>query len=178
MPAQCCAFTLFDVDRTVSADEELRWTDCGCCFIFMDATGHQKLFKYPMLFLGDVVAFVLGFAVAGKMSQTSSLSVIAIAAPIFAAWLLISPLMGAFGTKSPNMAVRTMLAWVVAFPAGCALRQRSVSSYEFVVVSVILTGALLAIWRVVPLWRVVHWESKKSISSDGGEQLVSVKGEH
>lgn len=107
--------------------------------------------------IGDAVVIIIltivGFATHETLGQTGRL-LITIAA-FLAAWVFVAPWFGAFDTSTvaqTGRVWRIVLAWVAAAPLGAIVRGlilREDVSPVFVVVMMVVTGAGLAVWRVI-----------------------------
>jgi hypothetical protein len=121
-----------------------------------------------VLILGDTVSFLV-FAAIGRGSHNevtgfqAPLEVLKTAAPFLAGWLLIAPWLGVYRPDTPAASLlrRTALAWVLACPAGLALRmlvqQRIIplpNLITFAAVTFITNLLLLVSWRSVFAWLV------------------------
>jgi hypothetical protein len=111
------------------------------------------------LALGDVFAFLI-FATIGRGSHGETTGIAALpevvvtAAPFAIGWFLVAPFVGAFRrdvvANPRTMAIRTALAWILAWPVGLLLRWLFVGrvpplSFALIVLSFNL--AVLLVWR-------------------------------
>ena len=114
-----------------------------------------------LLYLGDVLC-LLGFVLVGMRQHDTlaapdpALRFALNAGPLLLAWTVSGLALGAFRLPSPSLAVvwrRTLLAWLVAAPAGLLLRAALLGSsilvVAFVLVTLLLGGALLLAWRTL-----------------------------
>ncbi|HBY98901.1 MAG: DUF3054 domain-containing protein [Ardenticatenaceae bacterium] len=127
-------------------------------------TTHRQasLVYTALLVIGDVIAFVV-FAWIGRRSHAEAAGLDAIAqtlgtaVPFIAAWFLISPVTGTFGTElgPARMAGRTALGWLLVWPAALLLRalalQRGVPLI-FALITGVTNLVLLVGWRSVFAW--------------------------
>lgn len=109
------------------------------------------------LIIGDTLSFLL-FAALGRAEHGLSLAqvwpVLVTAAPFWAGWLLVAPLLGALRPEILNgvgrAAGRTALAWLVAGPTGLLLRSLMLGRGivpSFAVVAMTVNLLLLIAWR-------------------------------
>lgn len=115
--------------------------------------------QLAMLGAGDALAFLIFSAIGrsshGEAAGFDAIAQVAItAAPFLAAWLVVSPLAGAFKPETIGapraMLGRTALAWLLAWPLGLGLRalllQRGIP-ISFALVTFATVLAILLIWR-------------------------------
>lgn len=114
-----------------------------------------------IVLIGDVLVFLI-FSVIGTYSHEGLMGigqVIWTALPFILSWFLIAPFLGAFRrelmTRPKAMALKTMLAWLAAWPLGVALHFvfdwhviSVVSTLSFALVTLITNAIFLLIWRV------------------------------
>jgi hypothetical protein len=116
-----------------------------------------------MLVIGDMMCFLI-FAALGRNSHGEASGFAAIpqiiitALPFAAGWFLVSPFVGAFRqkfmTEPRAMAIRTVLAWLVAWPVAMLLRRifvnDGISPLRFAIFAIIVllfNMLLLLVWR-------------------------------
>ena len=113
-----------------------------------------------MLVIGDMMCFLI-FAVLGRNThgETSGFAaipqIIITALPFAAGWFLVSPFVGAFRHKilaqPRTMAIRTALAWLLAWPVAMLLRgffvDHAIPPLSFAVVVLLFNMLLLLVWR-------------------------------
>ena len=113
------------------------------------------------LAIGDVLAFLI-FAVIGTYSHkglTAIGQIIWTALPFILSWFLIAPFLGAFRRElmiqPKEIALRTLWAWLVAWPLGVALHFvfdwhaiSLVSTLSFALVTLISNTIFLLLWRI------------------------------
>lgn len=117
--------------------------------------------RIALLAIGDALVFVI-FAVIGMRSHKVVLtvpSVLLTAAPFAIGWFLVSPFVGAFRrriTSRPGkMSLRTVLAWLIAWPVGLLLRgiiNHEIPPVSFAIVTLITNTIFLQLWRVPFAW--------------------------
>lgn len=113
---------------------------------------------------GDALAFLI-FAAIGRASHSEAAGLDALvqvaetAAPFAAGWFVVAPLAGAFKTEiavSPRrMLARTALAWLIACPAGLALRalvRQSGVPISFAIITFLTNLLILLGWRGIFAW--------------------------
>jgi Protein of unknown function (DUF3054) len=111
------------------------------------------------LAVGDTVAFLV-FATIGRSSHAEAAGLNAIpqiietAAPFLLGWVIAAPLLGAYrvqATSTPKtMLIRTLLAWLVAWPIGLGLRaliRQSDIPLSFALVTFVAVLVILGLWR-------------------------------
>ena len=111
-----------------------------------------------LLLLGDLLALLL-FVVMGRSSHDEGNPVPGIlgtAWPFIVAWLTVAPVMGAFrqhpGAGVAAVARVTVISWLTALPVAALLRAIAlgrVSPWTFYLVTLIVAGVLLLVWRSV-----------------------------
>jgi len=113
-----------------------------------------------MLVIGDLLCFLI-FAALGRNTHGEASGFAAIpqiiltALPFIAGWFLVSPFVGAFRHKILSqplaMAIRTALAWLIAWPVAMLLRgifvDHSVPPLSFAIIVLLFNMLLLLIWR-------------------------------
>jgi DUF3054 family protein len=113
-----------------------------------------------ILVIGDILCFLI-FAALGRNThgETSGFAaipqIIVTALPFAAGWFLVSPFVGAFRRKvmaQPRaMAIRTALAWLLAWPVAMLLRgffvDHSIPPLSFALVVLLFNMLLLLVWR-------------------------------
>jgi hypothetical protein len=112
----------------------------------------------PTLVVGDIAALAL-FAPLGLMSHEEGITAAAVlrnAGPIVVGWLAASLLLRTYAVGGGTARGRTIATWAAGVSAGVVLRGvllgRSLgeSQVTFLLVTLIVTGTLLAAWRL--LW--------------------------
>jgi len=114
-----------------------------------------------LLTIGDILVFII-FAVIGMRSHKEALtvpSVLITAAPFAIGWFLVSPFIGVFRRnvteRVSRMSLRTLLAWLIAWPVGLILRgiiRHEVPPVSFAIVTLITNAVFLQLWRVPFAW--------------------------
>ena len=113
-----------------------------------------------MLVIGDLICFLI-FAALGRNTHGEASGFAAIpqiiltALPFVAGWFLVSPFVGAFRHKimaQPRaMAIRTALAWLLAWPVAMLLRvifvDHGIPPLSFAIVVLLFNMVLLLVWR-------------------------------
>ncbi len=113
-----------------------------------------------ILVIGDLLCFLI-FAALGRNTHGEASGFAAIpqiiltALPFIAGWFLVSPFVGAFRHKILSqplaMAIRTALAWLIAWPVAMLLRgifvDHGVPPLSFAMVVLLFNMLLLLIWR-------------------------------
>lgn len=113
-----------------------------------------------ILVIGDILCFLI-FAALGRNThgETSGFAaipqIIVTALPFAAGWFLVSPFVGAFRRKvmaQPRaMAIRTALAWLLAWPVALLLRgifvDHGIPPLSFALVVLLFNMLLLLVWR-------------------------------
>jgi Protein of unknown function (DUF3054) len=116
--------------------------------------------RIATLVVGDALAFLV-FAAIGRGSHGEATGLAAIpqivltALPFAAGWFIVAPFAGAYRrelTADPRkMAIRTVLAWVLAWPVAMALRglfvDHAVPPISFAIIALLFNTAILLIWR-------------------------------
>ena len=113
-----------------------------------------------LLVMGDVLCFLifvaLGRSSHGEASGFAAIpQIITTALPFIAGWFLVSPFVGAFRHKiiaQPKaMAIRTAIAWLLAWPVAMLLRgifvDHGVPPLSFALIVHVFNMILLLIWR-------------------------------
>jgi Protein of unknown function (DUF3054) len=117
--------------------------------------------RFWTVLIGDILVFLI-FSVIGTYSHEDLLGigkVIWTALPFILSWFLIAPFLGAFRrelmTQPKAMALRTMNAWLVAWPLSVALHFvfewhviSIISTVSFAIVALITNAIFLFVWRV------------------------------
>lgn len=126
-----------------------------------DASKAANTRRIITLVVGDTLVFLV-FAVLGRRSHGEPISpdallqIVLTAAPFVIGWFIVSPLAGAYRrnleTQPRAMAIRTTLAWVLAWPVALFLRWlfsgfRDFPPLSFAIVALIFNLALLLLWR-------------------------------
>ncbi|MBX0302806.1 DUF3054 domain-containing protein [Haloarcula salinisoli] len=116
--------------------------------------------KTALLAAGDLAA-ILAFIVLGSSSHSyGPFDVVHIAgafAPFLVGWLLVAGPAGLYASDAPgtlaNSTLVTLLVWIVAVAIAQALRATGLfpggAALTFAVVSVLVGGLLLTLWRIV-----------------------------
>ena len=113
-----------------------------------------------LLVIGDLLCFLI-FVAFGRSSHGEAsgfaaiLQIIITALPFIAGWFLVSPFVGVFRHKflaqPRSMALRTALAWLLAWPVALLLRgifvDHGVPPLSFAIVVLLFNMLLLLIWR-------------------------------
>ena len=113
-----------------------------------------------LLVIGDLLCFLI-FVALGLSSHKEASGFAAIpqivitALPFAAGWFLVSPFVGAFRHKimaQPRaMAIRTALAWLLAWPVAMLLRgifvDHAVPPLSFAIIVLLFNLLLLLVWR-------------------------------
>ncbi len=116
-----------------------------------------------MLVIGDMMCFLIFAALGlnthhGVSGFTAIPQIIITALPFAAGWFLVSPFVGAFRHKilvhPRTMAIRTALAWLLAWPVAMLLRRIFVNDgispprfAIFAIVVLLFNMLLLLLWR-------------------------------
>jgi hypothetical protein len=113
------------------------------------------------LAVGDAIVFLI-FSVIGRQSHAEAvgpgaiLQVILTALPFALGWFIVSPFMGAFRrgleTQPRAMAIRTSIAWIIAWPAGLFLRWlfsgfTDFPPLTFALITLFFNLVVLLVWR-------------------------------
>jgi hypothetical protein len=117
--------------------------------------------RIALLASGDALVFIV-FAFIGMRSHKEALTVPAVlitAAPFAIGWFLVSPFVGAFRrnitSQVSKMSLRTVLAWLAAWPVGLLLRgitRHEVPPVTFALIMLVTNAVFLQIWRVPFAW--------------------------
>jgi hypothetical protein len=113
-----------------------------------------------LLAVGDFLCFMI-FAAIGRRSHgeaaglTALLSIFLTALPFIVAWFLVAPLVGAFKrdvvADPRKMALRTIIAWLIAWPIGLLFRgifvDHAVPPLTFALIVLVFNAAILEVWR-------------------------------
>lgn len=115
--------------------------------------------QLTLLILGDILVFLI-FSVLGRNSHDEPsgfgafLQVIGTAAPFMIGWFIVSPFFGLFKRKvvvSPKqMAWRTAVAWLIAWPIGLTIRSifvKHLPPVAFALITLVFNMFFLLIWR-------------------------------
>jgi hypothetical protein len=113
------------------------------------------------LAVGDAIVFLI-FSVIGRQSHgepvgpSAILQIILTALPFALGWFIVSPFVGAFRrgleTQPRAMAIRTALAWVLAWPVGLFLRWLFSGFTDFpplifALITLFFNLVVLLVWR-------------------------------
>ncbi len=119
--------------------------------------------RIALLAIGDAIVFIV-FAFIGMRSHKESLTLSAVlitAAPFAIGWFLVSPFVGAFRrsvtSQVGKMSLRTVLAWLAAWPVGLLLRgitRQEIPPVTFALITLVTNAIFLQIWRVPFAWIV------------------------
>lgn len=121
-----------------------------------DATSARAR-AHPALVVGDVAALAL-FAPLGLVSHDEGITAAAVArnaGPLVVGWLAASLLLRTYGVAGGDARGRTIATWAVGVTAGVVLRgillgrTLGESQVTFLLVTLTVTGVLLAAWRLV-----------------------------
>ncbi len=118
-----------------------------------------------LLVIGDAIVFLI-FAAIGRRSHgeaasiSSFLQIVGTAAPFALGWFIVAPFIGAYRRRQTtgvgNMAQRTALSWVAAWPVALLFRgiavDRAVPPLTFMLISLISNMVFLEVWRVLFAW--------------------------
>lgn len=118
-----------------------------------------------LLVIGDAIVFFI-FAAVGRRSHgeaasiSSFLQVAGTAAPFALGWFIVAPFIGAYRRRQTtgvgNMAQRTALSWVAAWPVALLFRgiavDRAVPPLTFMLISLISNMVFLEVWRTLFAW--------------------------
>jgi len=117
--------------------------------------------RIALLALGDALVFII-FAAIGMRSHKESLtlpSVLVTAAPFAIGWFLVSPFIGVFRRnitgQAGKMSLRTLFAWLAAWPIGLFLRgitKQEIPPVTFALITLVTNAIFLQIWRVPFAW--------------------------
>lgn len=113
------------------------------------------------LVLGDIVVFLV-FAAIGRRSHGEEAGLSAViqvgttAVPFLLGWFLVAPFIGAFRrdiqANPLNMARRTALAWLAAWPVAMLLRgllvDHAIPPWTFWLVAFLSNTVFLQVWRI------------------------------
>jgi len=127
--------------------------------------GRANVGRIMLLVIGDAIAFLI-FAAIGRRSHgeaasiSSFLQVAGTAAPFVLGWFIVAPFIGAYRRRQTtgvgNMAQRTALSWVAAWPAALLFRgiavDRAVPPLTFMLISLISNMVFLEVWRALFAW--------------------------
>ena len=127
--------------------------------------GRANVGRIILLVIGDAIAFLI-FAAIGRRSHgeaasiSSFLQVVGTAAPFALGWFIVAPFIGAYRRRQTtgvrNMAQRTALSWVAAWPVALLFRgiaiDRAVPPLTFMLISLISNMVFLEVWRALFAW--------------------------
>jgi Protein of unknown function (DUF3054) len=113
------------------------------------------------LIIGDALVFLI-FALIGRRSHGEAagfntvVQIVVTALPFLAGWFIVSPFLGAFRkgleTRPLEMAKKTLLAWICAWPVAMILRgifvDHAIPPWTFWLVALLANTILLLLWRV------------------------------
>src|SRR5207237_6562929 len=116
--------------------------------------------RITLLVIGDALVFLI-FAAIGRRSHGEAVGLDAVlqtvqtAAPFAIAWFIVSPFLGAYRRgleRQPRaMALRTLLAWLAAWPVSMTLRgvfvDHAVPPWTFALITLVTNTILLLLWR-------------------------------
>jgi hypothetical protein len=116
--------------------------------------------RIAILVIGDALVFLI-FAAIGRRSHGEAagfgalLQIAQTAAPFAIGWFIVSPFLGAYRRgleEQPRaMALRTLLAWLAAWPVSMALRgifvDHAVPPWTFALITLVTNTILLLLWR-------------------------------
>ncbi len=127
-----------------------------------DNPAREMPYKQAVILLvtGDVICFLI-FAALGRSSHGEASGfaavpqIITTALPFIAGWFMVSPFAGAFRRKimaQPKaMAIRTALAWLLAWPVAMLLRgifvDHGLPPLSFAIIVLLFNMLLLLVWR-------------------------------
>ncbi|PXF40484.1 Adenylate kinase, chloroplastic [Gracilariopsis chorda] len=147
-------------ERGVLLDQDVNWSGQATADTPESAgtSSYADLARRLDLVLGDVLALV-SFAYIGRYShgnKSLDFEVLKTAAPFISAWLISSPLLGAY-TRAATANIPATLkyfvrAWAVAVPMGIGLRgvvTDHVPPVVFAVISLVATLLLMGSWRTL-----------------------------
>lgn len=115
------------------------------------------------LAIGDALVFLI-FALIGRQNHGTGKAigvleniaeVVVIASPFLIGWFVVAPFFGLYRRglelQPRKMIQRTILAWVIAWPVGLALRgifvDHGMPPITFAIVTLLFNGILLLVWR-------------------------------
>jgi hypothetical protein len=127
--------------------------------------GRANVGRIILLVLGDAIAFLI-FAAIGRRSHgeaasiSSFLQVVGTAAPFALGWFIVAPFIGAYRRRQTkgvgNMARRTALSWITAWPVALLFRgitvDHAVPPTTFMLISLISNMVFLEVWRGLFAW--------------------------
>ncbi len=126
-----------------------------------EATKISNTQRIINLAIGDALVFLI-FAIIGRQSHGEPvgpgalLQTILTAAPFALGWFIVAPFVGAFRpgleARPRAMAIRTSLAWVLAWPVGLFLRWlfsgfTDFPPLSFALITLLFNLVVLLIWR-------------------------------
>ena len=113
------------------------------------------------LVAGDALAFLV-FAAIGRHDHQESGALVAVvgtALPFFAGWLVVAPWAGVYSGPArghpADLARRTAIGWIAAWPVGLLFRAISLHRgipVSFAVVTLLANAVLLVGWRTLYAW--------------------------
>ncbi|GAC1424129.1 MAG: hypothetical protein PVS3B3_07490 [Ktedonobacteraceae bacterium] len=114
--------------------------------------------RSAILVAGDMIVFLI-FAIIGRRSHSEAGTIfgpVITALPFATAWFLVAPFIGAFRRglerNTGTFALRTLLAWLVAWPVAMLFRgifvDKGVPPWTFALITLISNTILLQAWRV------------------------------
>ena len=118
------------------------------------------MWRTIILVLGDALVFLI-FATIGRRSHGelaglgAMVQTVLTAVPFAIGWFLVAPFVGAYRrqvvTQPRKMFLRTLLAWVAAWPVAMALRgifvDHAIPPATFALITLISNTILLSMWR-------------------------------
>ncbi len=130
-----------------------------------ESKGRANIGRIILLVIGDAIVFLI-FAAVGRRSHgeaagiSSFLQVAGTAAPFALGWFIVAPLVGVYRRRQTtgvgNMAQRTALSWVAAWPVALLFRgvavDRAVPPVTFMLISLISNMIFLEVWRTLFAW--------------------------
>ncbi|HEY4033751.1 MAG TPA: DUF3054 domain-containing protein [Ktedonobacteraceae bacterium] len=131
----------------------------------LEDQGRANIGRIILLIIGDAIVFLI-FAAVGRRSHgeaasiSSFLQVAGTAAPFALGWFIVAPFIGAYRRRQTtgvgNMAQRTALSWIAAWPVAILFRgiavDRAVPPWTFMLISLISNMVFLEVWRVLFAW--------------------------
>jgi Protein of unknown function (DUF3054) len=128
--------------------------------------------RITLLVIGDALVFLI-FAAIGRRSHGEAvgldaiLQIVQTAAPFAIAWFIVSPFLGAYRrqleSQPRRMALRTLLAWLVAWPLSMIFRgvfvDHAVPPWTFALITLVTNTILLLLWRW-PLALFNNWRKR------------------
>jgi DUF3054 family protein len=128
--------------------------------------------RITLLVIGDALVFLI-FATIGRRSHGEAVGLDAVlqtvqtAAPFAIAWFIVSPFVGTYQRglerQPPTMALRTLLAWLAAWPLSMIFRgvfvDHAVPPWTFALITLVTNTILLLLWRW-PLALFYSWRKR------------------